>query len=97
MTTKPDPNAPKEPRALLDGSKPFVVMLHQTGSRDNYRTFEGDSREFEAAEAANVVAGRGGTAFILEPRKIFTPPKEPVVETKSLNFGAENADPVVGD
>ena len=95
MTDKPK-TTPKEPLDLLDGSKPFTVMLHQTPSRDNYRTFEGDNREFEAAEAANVVAGRGGTAFILEPRKVFTPPKEPVVETKTLDFNASTV-PVGGE
>ena len=86
MTTKPDPNAPKEPRDLLDGSKPFLVLLHQTPSRDNQRVFDGPNQNDEIAEAANNIAARGGTAFILRPVQILTPPKEPVVESKSLDF-----------
>ena len=97
MTTKPKTDVPpKEPREMLDGTKPFVVMLHQTPSRDNYRIFEGDDQSTEAVDAATVIAGRGGAAFVLLPVQIFTPPKEPIVEVAALNFNPSTA-PVGGE
>jgi len=88
MTSKPEAEAPKEPRDLLDGSKPFLVLLHQTPSKDNHRVFDGPGQGDEIVAAANVIAERGGTAFILRPVQVFTPPPAPVVESKTLDFDA---------
>ena len=85
MTDKPKTEV-NVTRPMLDGTKPFTVMLHQTPSRDNYRIFEGVDQSAEAVAAATVIAGRGGAAFVLLPVQIFTPPKEPVVEVAALNF-----------
>lgn len=95
--TNPKPDLPpKEPRDLLDGSKPFLVLLHQTPSKDNHRVFDGPDQGDDIIAAANVIAGRGGTAFILRPVQVFTPPKEPVVETKNLDFSPTEADAYKG-
>lgn len=77
--------SPKLPELTID--TPFTVVLHRTPSRDNYKQFIGDKRLEEAEAFASQIAARGGTAFLCPPTKVFTPPKEPVVEVSEVNFG----------
>ncbi len=70
----------------LTGTTPFVATLHRTPSRDNLKVFTGDTHQKDAETFATQIAARNGTVFLLKPVKVFTPPKEPVVEVADLDF-----------
>ena len=71
--------------ALTSGT-PFSATLHRTPSRDNLKVFNGDNHEQDAKTFATQIAARNGTVFLLKPVKVFTPPKEPVVEVADIDF-----------
>lgn len=72
--------------APLTTATPFVATLHRTACRDNLKVFAGSNRHEDAEIYATHIAARNGTVFLLQPVKVFTPPKEPVVEVAELNF-----------
>lgn len=72
--------------APLNAENPFVAVLHRTPSRDNLKIFTGDTHAKDAETFATQIAARNGTVFLLKPVKVFTPPKEPVVEVADLDF-----------